>query len=418
MASLWTTHVLEPGKTYDELNPNEKRPFTDDEQRSVKGKINEHVKDTVKKYFDHIHAGEDSRVFTPGEIAYLIAGDLRQKVRIMKVENDTVFFNYYYDLQEKYDLQQVLVRNRGAIKKLQDQIKNKIKDRTNTTDTTLMEKLSDEVTKLKQDLKDARSYGTTKEDELKTVEDIISSGERDSKNLFIKFDEYHKVLAIVKDEEQYLKMQQNKTYQFVMLLASYTNEKVEKFFDPHDSKSVHTRMLGASGNGVSINRTNTPNLDGATQSLTKWYHNIEWADGLVHLTPMIYGHIEEAYTVIKQKWGHLRHVSLHKFTDSLDVRSMFARLVAMGIRTSDVLSGRRYHLQSTYSRVNMEKMRLINYWHHVKYNGKALVYDPSPPTVDQISTIQQQFVGVDTEDLFKFTKDVKRMNSVNNLYTF
>ena len=376
MASLWTTHVLEPGKTYDELNPNEKRPFTDDEQGSVQEKMNEHVKNTVKKYFYHIHAGEDSRSFTPGEIAYLIDGDFCKKVRIMKVENDTVFFNYFYDLQQKYELEQ------------------KLENATNDI--------------IRAELKE----------ELERVEENISNGESDEKRLFIKSDEYDKVLAIVKDEEQYLKMQQNKTYQFVMLLASYTNEKVEKFFDPHDSKSVHTRMLGASGSGISINRTNRPSLDGATQSLTKWYHNIEWADGLVHLTPMIYGHIEEAYTVIKQKWAHLRHVPLHKFTDSLDVRSMFARLVAMGIRTSDVLSGRRYHLQSTYSRVNMEKMRLINYWHQVKYTGTDLVYDPSPSGVDQISTIQQQFGGVATEDLFKFTKDVKRMNNVNNLYTF
>ena len=386
MASLWTTHVLEPGKTYDELNPNEKRPFTDDEQGSVQEKMNEHVLNTVNKYLDHVHAGKDSRRFEENQIAYMIVGDNCEKVRIIREEEgDVVYFKA--SLLQKERILEL------KIKRIEDE--------------------EEEV-----EIEDASALLNKLEEDLKNVQAKMVYGQRKGKRFFILEEDYIKLVAVAKDEEQHLKMQQNKTYQFVMLLASYTNEKVEKFFDPHDSKSVHTRMLGASGSGISINRTNRPSLDGATQSLTKWYHNIEWADGLVHLTPMIYGHIEEAYTVIKQKWAHLRHVPLHKFTDSLDVRSMFARLVAMGIRTSDVLSGRRYHLQSTYSRVNMEKMRLINYWHQVKYTGTDLVYDPSPSGVDQISTIQQQFAGVATEDLFKFTKDVKRMNNVNNLYTF
>jgi len=54
---------------------------------------------------------------------------------------------------------------------------------------------------------------------------------------------------------------------------------------------------------------------------------------------MVYGHIEEAFTAITQKYSHFEDAKLEMFIESPRVRTMFARVVTMCIRISDVLSG-------------------------------------------------------------------------------
>ena len=86
---------------------------------------------------------------------------------------------------------------------------------------------------------------------------------------------------------------------------------------------------------------------------------------------------------------HLKKVPLSLFIESPDVRSYFARLVAWCMRTSDCLSGKRFHLQSTYSRVNHEKIKLLNIFRHVRRIKDILVYDRQPdvyPYVDGTQT--------------------------------
>ena len=114
----------------------------------------------------------------------------------------------------------------------------------------------------------------------------------------------------------------------------------------------------------------------------EWYTTTSWADGRIHLSPLIYAHVEEAYNVVRRKWVHLKDVKMNAFIESKDVRSYFARLVAWCMRTSDCLSGKRFHLQSTYARVNHEKNKLLNVFRHVhvvlgelKYERK---YEPYP----------------------------------------
>mgnify|MGYP000863191461 CR=1 FL=1 len=108
-----------------------------------------------------------------------------------------------------------------------------------------------------------------------------------------------------------------------------------------------------------------------------WYVNTSWADGRIHLSPTLYAHIEEAYTVLRMRWKHLKEVDLSYFIESPTVRAYFARLVGFCIRTSDTLSGKRYHLQANYRRVNFEKAKLSNIFRHVHFRGRQLVYDRS-----------------------------------------
>jgi len=107
----------------------------------------------------------------------------------------------------------------------------------------------------------------------------------------------------------------------------------------------------------------------------RWYVQTSWADGHLHLSPMIYAHLEEAHNMVILKWRHLSHVEMQYFITSSAIRAHFARLVAYNIRTSDVLSGKKYQLVSTYQRVNHEKAKLLNLFRHVRMEGSELIYD-------------------------------------------
>lgn len=124
------------------------------------------------------------------------------------------------------------------------------------------------------------------------------------------------------------------------------------------------------------------------QGFHNWYTSTAWADGRLHLSPLVYAHIEEAFNVVRRKWIHLKDVPLNLFIESPDVRSYFARLVAWCMRTSDCLSGKRFHLQSTYARVNHEKHKLLNIFRHVTVGKRELLYNRNPEPYPYISGTQ------------------------------
>lgn len=114
-----------------------------------------------------------------------------------------------------------------------------------------------------------------------------------------------------------------------------------------------------------------PEIGGAFHN---WYVSTSWADGKLHLSPMVYAHLEEAHSMLQLKWKHLSNVPLYVFVESDQMRTYFARLVAFNMRISDVLSGKRYHSNATYPRINNERARLLNVFRHVNVNGDELQY--------------------------------------------
>ena len=101
-------------------------------------------------------------------------------------------------------------------------------------------------------------------------------------------------------------MREQMTYQFVMLLSGFTNEKMSKYW---------SRKENASGKKMAQCNINTDeDYDcGSTTDAKKyhdWYINTSWADGMIYLTPMVYGHMEEALTALTQRFDHLRNAKL------------------------------------------------------------------------------------------------------------
>lgn len=171
-------------------------------------------------------------------------------------------------------------------------------------------------------------------------------------------------------EARVREMRQNPTYQFIMLVAGFCNERMDTFW-----KEPTTQ--GAAGLGISINRMEDIGDEGVSKAAKfhNWYVNTPWADMTIFLSPMVYAHIEEAHQVVQNKWDHLKGCPLSGFVESMGVRNYFARLVAFCIKTSVNLSSKRYHLMAAYGRINKEKMKILNIFRHV-HGYKKLTYDP------------------------------------------
>lgn len=181
-------------------------------------------------------------------------------------------------------------------------------------------------------------------------------------------------------------MRRNPVYQFCMLLAGYNNVKISKYWiTPSESElraQINMRKLDARANRERQDDGEEIDDEGDIRRLSKyndegfhrWFTSTAWADGMIHLSPTIYAHLEEAYAMVTKKWKHLSGVPLSKFIENMEVRGYFARLVTWNMRTSDVLSGQRYHLDSTYRRVNLEKAKVLNIFKNVHLEGGELVY--------------------------------------------
>lgn len=219
-------------------------------------------------------------------------------------------------------------------------------------------------------------------------------------------------------------MRKNATYQFCMLLAGFNNVKISKYWiTPSESEMRSNKRVKTEHSGRRIYDVDTraivtkqpwrmnervqiklddfgvPDENGKVYKGTfikvfngvdviiddkttgdtdskfhKWYVQTAWADGTIHLSPEIYAHLDEAYTMVIGKWLHLKDVGMNEFIEQMPVRTYFARLVSWNMRTSDCLSGKRFHLQSTYSRVNHEKAKVLAMFKHIHYkDGKLFV---------------------------------------------
>lgn len=186
-----------------------------------------------------------------------------------------------------------------------------------------------------------------------------------------------------KREKKLLDLRSHPVYQFVMLVTSFTNERMDRYWVATSEKQAeHLRpgvqTVGNLGSGLNNPKFNRLGGKGSINEAQKQFHSYyidtPWIEGLIYLSPAIYGHLEEAYVAITQKHIHLSQVPLNKFTDTPRIRTMFAKLVALLIRSSDFISQKRYNLDSTYGRLNMEKRRLMHYWTFVKYIDNTLYY--------------------------------------------
>ena len=95
------------------------------------------------------------------------------------------------------------------------------------------------------------------------------------------------------------------------------------------------------------------------QEADKWLQMTPWAIGKIYLQPSIYAHMQEAHIAITKKWKKFQHLTLEDWLNSEEHSFFFSKLVALCIKTSDILSGKKYGLDKMYMRINLEKRRVM-----------------------------------------------------------
>jgi len=95
------------------------------------------------------------------------------------------------------------------------------------------------------------------------------------------------------------------------------------------------------------------------QEADKWLQMTPWAIGKIYLQPSIYAHMQEAHIAVTKKWKKFQHMTLEDWLNSEEHAFFFSKLVALCIKTSDILSGKKYGLDKMYMRINLEKRRVM-----------------------------------------------------------
>lgn len=91
----------------------------------------------------------------------------------------------------------------------------------------------------------------------------------------------------------------------------------------------------------------------------QWLQKTPWAIGKIYLQPNIYSHMQEAHIAISSKFKKFSGLSLQDWLTSEKHMFFYAKLVALCIRTSAVLSNKKYGLDKAYMRLNLEKRRIM-----------------------------------------------------------
>lgn len=91
----------------------------------------------------------------------------------------------------------------------------------------------------------------------------------------------------------------------------------------------------------------------------QWLQKTPWAIGKIYLQPNIYSHMQEAHIAISTRFKKFNSLSLQDWLTSEKHMFFYAKLVALCIRTSAVLSNKKYGLDKAYMRLNLEKRRIM-----------------------------------------------------------
>ena len=81
---------------------------------------------------------------------------------------------------------------------------------------------------------------------------------------------------------------------------------------------------------------------------------------------MISTFIDEAYVALTTRFDHFSDLEKEYFIKTPKVNIMFAKLVALCLRTSQTTSGNQYELDKIYMRINLEKKKVMNYFRNLK----------------------------------------------------
>ena len=102
---------------------------------------------------------------------------------------------------------------------------------------------------------------------------------------------------------------------------------------------------------------------------------------------MVNTFIDEAHVALTTRFGHLRHTTKTYLMETPKVKTMFAKLVALCMRTSQTTSGNQYELDKIYMRINLEKKKVMNYFRNIRPTRKLKIHELSLEDLNPIKRI-------------------------------
>ena len=133
------------------------------------------------------------------------------------------------------------------------------------------------------------------------------------------------------------KIREDPGYKFLMLVSAFSNRKLGK-------------LVSSTGSG------NTGNIDNivavVVQKDTKHWMQEPEISGVIYLAPFVYGHIKEAQQILNTR------TPLKMLVENADYKTLFARLVAIRMCLSNVLSEKPGY-NASYLRLHQQQTMLL-----------------------------------------------------------
>ena len=79
-------------------------------------------------------------------------------------------------------------------------------------------------------------------------------------------------------------------------------------------------------------------------------------------------HVDDAYLALTSRFKHLENAPKEYFMTEPRVKTAFAKLVALSIRTTQCTSGSMAQLDKMYLRINLEKKKIMHWFKKLEYN--------------------------------------------------
>ena len=105
--------------------------------------------------------------------------------------------------------------------------------------------------------------------------------------------------------------------------------------------------------------------------IQKWYNSSPESIKKIFFAPVIYGHMNEVTFALTHRYPKFKNCKAVDFYHSDKHRLLFSKCVALAVRGSQVLSGKKYGLDKSFMRINLEKRRAMHAWKHMERPKKA-----------------------------------------------
>mgnify|MGYP001204180008 CR=1 FL=1 len=165
----------------------------------------------------------------------------------------------------------------------------------------------------------------------------------------------------VRHQKARQQVRKDQSYQFVMMVSAFANLKMERLWTTPSEEPKQSSGRATEG-GDSFNELGTMTDMFSKEQLFqhKWTTTPE-VSGLMYLSPMMYGHVQEAFDIIDRVNPNLAK-DPNDLIDNSKYRTLYARLVAIRIKLSNFLSGVNYQLDRNWQRLHKEQSMILRHF--------------------------------------------------------